>query len=810
MVRAAGITMKPRCETICAYIEALFDWGGFYAEVDDDYKINYHRFCNGVYNSTAYDSYDDAIAGRDASLFASIREDFWGCNGSGFEWALKQTGAYDWYFDTAYPFFPNYLIDFYNKSTTIQSEKDAIDGVRNAIAGTWRRTWKYSIGKPQEADTMSGSQSPPSGCPKHLPYYPGTDSEWETYAKDYFTTSTPTAGNTTGRHEPDYEFGDGTQVTAREWEIDNLVDFINEIWDVLNVEIGFPVDAVNVEYKVIPGSYGMFPYWGISIEQANQGIVTYFYKEVVEAMHSDSDWSSSADVLVGGYDFFKVFEDDYAPLNVENPGVIWSKCSWAFKITIRDEDYANAVPYTSIRVGLSYWGDDISGISGLTLVRLSGNINLSLSATPTSPTVHNPAYATLIFPLADSDYRGAFTSTPLQVYKSSNIYAKQYEGDDLVCTLYSWVGDIKIEFNEYDVLVVYDWSKVLYSVWVRDGNCPHMVESFTLPVIPPKPNPPVWIYPLFLSYDLTLVGYIGKTDTAPALRVVEYKWRLNTFYTLPSYYTTARVPDDWEYAFYPGYNINDEVVHNGIVWKCDYDYALDEPSDASSEWINNGLLLSWGAVFDDTEISQSAQYLDIDSETANVFCAITLQNGAQVVLQNYVWYYNLHAWQCYAKSYEDDIETGNGYDTDPDTGEPYYCKWGVAECDFSSGLKNGIASVEEWASGSTGIIGNYYHDTTNIYKCITTTSDDPQDPHADWELIEAVDSNNTYDSNVYVGDWQGTWSVLADAHSFTGDFDSQDTVLTTKEVEGTTYIRAVTLLSSNNSEEFEFYSAWIT
>ena len=88
---------------------------------------------------------DEIVTGKwNFDLLSSA--EYWDCNGSSFELALKNIGRYDWYFDTGHPYVPWWVY-----KNTYGSPNDPPN--YPLPRGTWRRTWKYSMGRPCHPET---------------------------------------------------------------------------------------------------------------------------------------------------------------------------------------------------------------------------------------------------------------------------------------------------------------------------------------------------------------------------------------------------------------------------------------------------------------------------------------------------------------------------------------------------------------------------------------------------------------------------------------------------------------------------------
>lgn len=113
---------------------------------------------------------------------ARMDDELWGCNSSPFELILKLLGTnyYDWYYDTTYVYRSKRILDesysWYNEiavpelpwtswpethnGITCNSAAEARDAYWPTPHGTWRRTWKRTLGKPHDAPMDKGEDTP--------------------------------------------------------------------------------------------------------------------------------------------------------------------------------------------------------------------------------------------------------------------------------------------------------------------------------------------------------------------------------------------------------------------------------------------------------------------------------------------------------------------------------------------------------------------------------------------------------------------------------------------------------------------------
>lgn len=98
----------------------------------------------------------------------SAEDEYWGCNRSAFELALRILGSYDWYFLADHKFSPRELLhvreDLRNSGGyPIDPTEEDIQTWYPLSAGTWRRTWRYTFGRPKWAASMMPGTSTPDG-----------------------------------------------------------------------------------------------------------------------------------------------------------------------------------------------------------------------------------------------------------------------------------------------------------------------------------------------------------------------------------------------------------------------------------------------------------------------------------------------------------------------------------------------------------------------------------------------------------------------------------------------------------------------
>ena len=97
----------------------------------------------------------EAKTGLDYKLrgpkWASMDDELWGCNGSAVELALWLIESYDWYFCTIKKFWPEAIMELrYEMVKTGLYTSQEVEAEYPTPSGNWRRTWRYTFGRPKD------------------------------------------------------------------------------------------------------------------------------------------------------------------------------------------------------------------------------------------------------------------------------------------------------------------------------------------------------------------------------------------------------------------------------------------------------------------------------------------------------------------------------------------------------------------------------------------------------------------------------------------------------------------------------------
>jgi len=145
-------------------------------------------------------NYEDTII---EPTHVSMNDERWGCNGSGFELALFIIGNYDWYFCTEHKYWPAWVREnrYLESQLADPPTEIELEGYYPTPAGTWRRTHKYTFGRPRGIDKMLPGDVEPDkyhyrGDDWNIPYWPDFITErgytWSRDgAGDIWLTNTP-------------------------------------------------------------------------------------------------------------------------------------------------------------------------------------------------------------------------------------------------------------------------------------------------------------------------------------------------------------------------------------------------------------------------------------------------------------------------------------------------------------------------------------------------------------------------------------------------------------------------------------------
>lgn len=148
------------CDAYQNFVEAVVSKNGnFKLKVDSTYKENWSAWTGVEWSEEGYTDSDGRL--YMCSEYADISDPWWGCNGSGFELLLKKIGHFDWYFDHKNPYIPTTFMEKMQEQADARGvslnvimhewglmDYDSQTGTYTSrIKGTWRRTWKRSMGR---------------------------------------------------------------------------------------------------------------------------------------------------------------------------------------------------------------------------------------------------------------------------------------------------------------------------------------------------------------------------------------------------------------------------------------------------------------------------------------------------------------------------------------------------------------------------------------------------------------------------------------------------------------------------------------
>lgn len=171
------------------------------------------------------DVFNDVITTGTFSYDLLSSAEYFDCNGSAFELFLKNHGSYDWYFDTGHPWIPWWI---YKNNKGVPSDPPNYPFPR----GTWRRTWKHSMGRPGHPESKSeyllwaGELGDPPG------YWSGRDQVYKRLNNRFIITQTQYDNITAGDNKDYYRVVDVETLYAQavaEKETEHYVGYIDDL-----------------------------------------------------------------------------------------------------------------------------------------------------------------------------------------------------------------------------------------------------------------------------------------------------------------------------------------------------------------------------------------------------------------------------------------------------------------------------------------------------------------------------------------------------------------------------------------------------
>lgn len=160
----------------------------------------------------------------------------WGCNGSAVELALWIIGSYDWYFESSY-ICPPYWVRYWRYQLENASPPEDPDSEYPLPAGLWRRTHRYTMGRPKgSAKMMPGTMTPDGytyadyqGAGANTIWWPGIfvpDAEAPGDESSYLSESQ--AAEIVTRHEKSVHISGADYYELRR-------ELLNDLWELLDL-----------------------------------------------------------------------------------------------------------------------------------------------------------------------------------------------------------------------------------------------------------------------------------------------------------------------------------------------------------------------------------------------------------------------------------------------------------------------------------------------------------------------------------------------------------------------------------------------
>ena len=196
----------------------------------------YKRNFEGHYN-TPEDPFYPPIVYTGTHLqpsWASMGDKFWGCNRSPLELILWVQGKFDWYFCSELPYIAETTLNMWAQVPTYYTTEE-MRLLYPKPVGTWRRTWRHTLGRPKYAGCMMPGEKTPTMY-TYRNYQDGAESWWEgiftpaeetPYEESDYLEESEIAG-LQERHDPTLVVG-GRPLFER-----SMRSILNDLWDVLN------------------------------------------------------------------------------------------------------------------------------------------------------------------------------------------------------------------------------------------------------------------------------------------------------------------------------------------------------------------------------------------------------------------------------------------------------------------------------------------------------------------------------------------------------------------------------------------------
>lgn len=214
---------KKICDSFQAVIEHIASSNSLHWKVNATYITNW----NSVYPDNQWD-----LAKAECQHYPPVSDEFWGCNGSGFELFLSELGEdyYDWYYDPGYHYVPASIVRMLELGLNDEGEGTPVYSIKQGEpTGTWRKGWGRSFDRVKRVYMRSSEMGEPSDSGDTFQIWDGVDTitpHWsgihtaETPERDEFDTVIYTSTAST-----DYSF---TVDAGSELKLGRMIRLYNE------------------------------------------------------------------------------------------------------------------------------------------------------------------------------------------------------------------------------------------------------------------------------------------------------------------------------------------------------------------------------------------------------------------------------------------------------------------------------------------------------------------------------------------------------------------------------------------------------
>ena len=236
--------------------------------------------------------------------YAALEDELNGCNRSAFECALRNFGLCDWYFSSTHSFQPQNLLQIREDLFTFPPDpvpdppgnlEAWVNQQYPLSAGTYRRTWKYTFGRPKSNYVMlPQGHNPPTfdyleyqEAVQKIPFIGSfVPSDEIPYDEDDVGLTSGEKAAVAARHDP--AFNDETN------RFEQVRQMLNDMWDLMeSVRYSYKEVNVTLQYKFGEGSTDNY--------KTTDNAAYQYAKEIAETALAAASWNTISPMILGSY-----------------------------------------------------------------------------------------------------------------------------------------------------------------------------------------------------------------------------------------------------------------------------------------------------------------------------------------------------------------------------------------------------------------------------------------------------------------------------------------------------------------------------